>query len=605
MVSHTESDSLEPDLFGVVRDRWIIIAFLTIALALAGLFVGSTRDVEWTSTASVVVEDPRSSALFESGASGKEERYTQTQIGIIRSPAVAERASEILSSASPPIELAPELILEGSLVSSEQESDLISVVFTADSARVAESTADAIISAYLELRSAQAIAGFSSALDQLDESIVQAQGNLDDITQRIQATRGTAMASLEAEAEEALARLIELQDSENPDPDEISALSEQLSALETVIRIDNQRPELDALLEEQTLAMARLSDLVTRRNEVAVDAELAGGGFVFKNQATSAERIDPSPRAFGAVGAIVGLMGGVAVAYALAIWRRRVSSSQQPERILRSPALGTIPEFDVSVNTPLPVANAPQSRSAEAFRLVMTAIDTQLYRSDASRQGTGDRLVLFASTSAQDGRSTLVANIAIAAVRSGKRVLVVDSDFASQGVTKLLLPRTEEGTGLTEVVVGLRTLDSVIETVPIASAGELFLLSRGSDLMAAQDVFGSQEAEEVFNKIRERYDLVLVDSPPLPQVGYVTTLAGLVDRVLVVVRHRTQVSRLEELQRRLRLIQSRELGYVYNRAPATGNLRRADRQTARSTTGKSNIESATADTEMLQRMSDM
>lgn len=605
MVSHTESDSLEPDLFGVVRDRWIIIAFLTIALALAGLFVGSTRDVEWTSTASVVVEDPRSSALFESGASGKEERYTQTQIGIIRSPAVAERASEILSSASPPIELAPELILEGSLVSSEQESDLISVVFTADSARVAESTADAIISAYLELRSAQAIAGFSSALDQLDESIVQAQGNLDDITQRIQATRGTAMASLEAEAEEALARLIELQDSENPDPDEISALSEQLSALETVIRIDNQRPELDALLEEQTLAMARLSDLVTRRNEVAVDAELAGGGFVFKNQATSAERIDPSPRAFGAVGAIVGLMGGVAVAYALAIWRRRVSSSQQPERILRSPALGTIPEFDVSVNTPLPVANAPQSRSAEAFRLVMTAIDTQLYRSDASRQGTGDRLVLFASTSAQDGRSTLVANIAIAAVRSGKRVLVVDSDFASQGVTKLLLPRTEEGTGLTEVVVGLRTLDSVIETVPMASAGELFLLSRGSDLMAAQDVFGSQEAEEVFNKIRERYDLVLVDSPPLPQVGYVTTLAGLVDRVLVVVRHRTQVSRLEELQRRLRLIQSRELGYVYNRAPATGNLRRADRQTARSTTGKSNIESATADTEMLQRMSDM
>lgn len=605
MVSHTESDSLEPDLFGVVRDRWIIIAFLTIALALAGLFVGSTRDVEWTSTASVVVEDPRSSALFESGASGKEERYTQTQIGIIRSPAVAERASEILSSASPPIELAPELILEGSSVSSEQESDLISVVFTADSARVAESTADAIISAYLELRSAQAIAGFSSALDQLDESIVQAQGNLDDITQRIQATRGTAMASLEAEAEEALARLIELQDSENPDPDEISALSEQLSALETVIRIDNQRPELDALLEEQTLAMARLSDLVTRRNEVAVDAELAGGGFVFKNQATSAERIDPSPRAFGAVGAIVGLMGGVAVAYALAIWRRRVSSSQQPERILRSPALGTIPEFDVSVNTPLPVANAPQSRSAEAFRLVMTAIDTQLYRSDASRQGTGDRLVLFASTSAQDGRSTLVANIAIAAVRSGKRVLVVDSDFASQGVTKLLLPRTEEGTGLTEVVVGLRTLDSVIETVPMASAGELFLLSRGSDLMAAQDVFGSQEAEEVFNKIRERYDLVLVDSPPLPQVGYVTTLAGLVDRVLVVVRHRTQVSRLEELQRRLRLIQSRELGYVYNRAPGTGNLRRADRQTARSTTGKSNIESATADTEMLQRMSDM
>lgn len=605
MASDSDVIGLEPDLFGVIRDRWAIIVVLAVILGLLGLFVGSTQSVEWGSTASVVVEDPTSSALFESGTAGRQDRYTETQIGIMSSPSVAEQASEVLASGSPSIDLEPDQVLEGSTVTSQDSSDLINVTFTADSAEVAERAADAIITAYLEARSSEAVEGFASALAQLDDSIVQSQQELDVLRDRIETLRGATVISVEQEAADAIARLIELQDAEDVSLEEISVIAEELQAFETLINIENRRPQLEALVEEQSLAMSRHSDLIARRNQVAVDAELAGGGFVFKTQATPAERINPSARSFAIVGVVIGIIGGVALAYALAIWRRRVSSPGQPESILKTPALGTIPEFDVTLHTSLPVANAPHSRPAEAFRFVMAAVESQLFRSPGGTlQAVGDRMVLVTSTSTHDGRSSLVANMATAAARSGRRVLVIDSDFTTQGVTQMLLPESADQSGITEVVIGATSLEGAIKEVPIIPGGELFILSRGSDLIGAQDIFGSSEIASMLDEVRQEFDLILVDTPPLPQVGYATTLARLADRVLIVVRHRTQVSRLEELRRRLSLVQTREIGYVYNRAPSTGDSRRPPRQAAGSRPIDEGSDTAPADSEILEQLSD-
>lgn len=603
MTSEADFNSLEPDLFGVVRDRWLLIVALAVIFGIVGLLVGSTRTVMYESTASVVVEDPRTSTLFESGASSKPERYVETQIGIMSSPAVAERASELLAESSPPIETSAEEILTGATIASQDSSDLISVTFAADSPETAEAAADAIITAYLDLRSSESVAGFANAIDQLDESISESRRQLAELHSEIQAARGINTIELQDEAETVVARLIEMQNSDEIDPDLAAALADQLQAIETVFRLEALQPNLAALLEDRRLAQSRLSDLLARRNEVSVDAELAGGGFVFKTQATPAERSDPSPRAYAAIAAVIGLMTGVAIAYALAIWRRRVSTASQPESILRSPALGSIPDFDIFVNTQLPVANAPQSRAAEAFRFVTAAVESQLFRRGAMRQGPDEKLVLVTSTSHQDGRSTLVANVAIAAARSGRRVLVIDADFVTQGVSQILLPESQPRIGITEVVIGASSLENAVKEAPLVPGIELFLLSQGSDLMGAQDIFGSLEAAELLDSVREQYDLVLVDSPPLPTVGYATTLARLSDGVLIVVQHRTQVSRLEELNRRLSLIQSRRIGYVYNRAPGPGDIRRAKRPVAK-TEEPGDEERSAIEEQVMERLSE-
>lgn len=580
MTTEQDFQSLEPDLFSVIRDRWILIVGLAVIFGILGLLVGGTRQDNYSSTASVVVEDPQTSAIFESSSSSKPERYLETQIGIIGSPAVAERASELLEEQTPELTLPPEEILEGLSVTSLESSDLVSVTFTATEPGVAERTADAIITAYLELRQSEAVAGFTSALEQLDRSTAEAQSDLEELGTRIENIRGVDVSEIQTEAEAALARLIQLQQEAELDADAVAAVAEQLRAFETLYNLESLRPELTALLEEQRLAQSRLSDLLARRNAVSVDAELAGGEFIFVTEATAAERTGGGARAFAAVGVVIGLMVGMALAYSLANWRRRVSSPSQLEAILQTPALGTIPDFDVIMTSPLPVANAPQSRAAEAYRFVMAAVESQLFGSGAPGSSARQRIVLVTSAALQDGRSTLVANVAIAAARSGRKVLVVDGDFETQDVTRVLMSGAEPSSGITEVVIGALTSESAIKPVPIIPGITLHLLSKGSDLMGAQDIFGSTEASDLFNSLRAEYDLILVDSPPLPTVGYATTLARLADRVLIVVRHRTMVARLQELRQRLTLLQSRKIGYVYNRAPSAGDVRRPVRPAA-------------------------
>jgi Mrp family chromosome partitioning ATPase/uncharacterized protein involved in exopolysaccharide biosynthesis len=592
----TESDfqSLEPDLFTVIRDRWVLIVGLAAIFGLVGLLVGGTRQAKYSSTASVVVEDPQTSSIFESSSGSKPERYLETQIGIIGSPAVAERASELLAEGSPEIDVAPEVIVEELTVISREASDLVSVTFSATEPEVAERTADAIVTAYLELRQSEAVAGFTSALEQLDRSIAEAERNLEELGARIEGIRGVDVSEIETEAEQALARLLELQQADQIDADAIAAVTEQLRAFETLYNLESLRPELTALLEEQRLAQSRLSDLLARRNAVSVDAELAGGEFIFVTAATPAERSSGGARVFTAVGVMIGLMVGMALAYSLANWRRRVSSPLQLEAILQTPALGTIPDFDVIAATPLPVANAPRSRAAEAYRFVMAAVESQLFGSAGSSSGVRQRMVLVTSAAAHDGRSTFVANVAIAAARSGRKVLVVDADFETQDVSRILMSGSEPTVGITEIVIGALASESAIKPTPIIPGITLHLLSQGSDLMGAQDIFGSSEAADLFDSLREEYDLILVDSPPLPTVGYATTLARLADRVLIVVRHRTMVAQLEELRQRLTLLQSRKIGYVYNRAPSGSDIRRP----VRSTTTQAEPQSSESESEV-------
>lgn len=589
MTLETDLGRLEPDLLGVVRSKWRLIAVVAIALAILGFFIGTGRDAAWQATASVVVDDPRRSTLFGADNGTRPERYVETQIGILSSPAVAQKAREMLASQTPPITLTMEEMLQGSSVGSQESSDLISVSFTSQSARASEAAADAIITAYLELRRSESIEGFSAALSQLDESIAQSQAELQQLNDEIRGLRESSPFSDEIEQryEAALARLAEIGTTADGEADpeaiteEFAAITRDLNAIETIARIEGQRPELEALLEEQSLAVGRLSDLITRRNEVSVDAELAGGGFVFRSEATAAERVNPGPRLFALTGFIIGAMLGLGLAYALMAYRRAVDSASEPELILQSPLLGAIPVFDRDVDTSLPVANAPKSRSTEAFRFVMAAIEAQLFRRGESHP-TG-RLVFVTSPAAQDGRSTLTANIAVAAAKSGRRVLVVDADFSTQGVSEILLPGSGDSFGITEAVIGVGTVDAATRSVPIVSGGDLSLMSRGSDLIGGQDIFSSREIADLLERVRDEYDLVLIDAPPLPQVGYATTLARLADRVLVVVRHGTQVSRIEELQRRLSLIQSHVMGYVYNRAPGAGEARRPAKPTAQTT----------------------
>ena len=98
------SDSFEPTVLGAVwRYRWLV---LFLAIAFAGLgWLYSSETAQWTAEATLAVQDPRSSNLFDQAFPDAPERYVEGQVAIVRSRSVARRAVEIAAEQTPPIEV--------------------------------------------------------------------------------------------------------------------------------------------------------------------------------------------------------------------------------------------------------------------------------------------------------------------------------------------------------------------------------------------------------------------------------------------------------------------------------------------------------------------
>ena len=110
-------------------------------------------------------------------------------------------------------------------------------------------------------------------------------------------------------------------------------------------------------------------------------------------------------------------------------------------------------------------------------------------------------------------------------------------------------------------------LDLVSGTFSLGPPGPLDLMSRGTRRTNAPDFFSLPATHAFLAKVALLYDVVLIDGPPMLHVAYSSILAQYVDRVVVVARHGTSVTRLEDLSQRLDLVGTPLAGYIYNGAP--------------------------------------
>ena len=130
---------------------------------------------------------------------------------------------------------------------------------------------------------------------------------------------------------------------------------------------------------------------------------------------------------------------GAALAYVLALRRRKIAGRQDPAVIYGVPMIAEIPAFKGDL---LPVADDAHSAAAEAFRFAAVSVE----RVRAAR-GTPLSLAIV-SPFAGAGKSTVVANLALALAEGGARLLVVDADASDDGLTARLLPGIQMHRGL-------------------------------------------------------------------------------------------------------------------------------------------------------------
>lgn len=560
-------------LWAVIRRYWWVVVLIVVVSAASALAYANWLPERYTATAGLIVEDPRASDLFEVIELGRpstqsSERYLADQVEILRSTEVANVASTLMDG-----QFSPRDILRQRDVAGDLTSNLIEVGFEADTPEAAKAGADAVAEAYQEVRRDQVKSTAAVALAKVDALLASVDLELADTSARIDAATEAdedlqELRTQIQEAQVALNRLIQERRLYEVDSLERLAINAQIDELsrdfvawEVLLRVIQQDDQIAALQGERDAALAERATLVDQRNAIEVDAELAAAGVTLYSPAPLPT--EPSGLSTGmilAVAVALGLVLSASVAYYLGLRLEAASSGRTAGSILNAPHLAEIPHFDLEGITVLnPVTQAPSSASAEAFRFAASMIDI--------RSSTDNiRSLLVIAAGAGVGRTTFVANVGLAAAAEGIRTLLVDADFGKQDLTNLL-SGSSPAIGITDVIDGVASVGEAATRISVSGDRTLSLLSQGSQSIVAASYLRSNESKEFFAGLRDEFDLILVDGPPLLQVAYASTLARYTDAVLVVVEYAGDLEVLEEVRDHLELIEAPVLGFVHTGAP--------------------------------------
>jgi capsular exopolysaccharide synthesis family protein len=176
------------------------------------------------------------------------------------------------------------------------------------------------------------------------------------------------------------------------------------------------------------------------------------------------------------------------------------------------------------------------------------------------------KTILVTSATPGEGKSTTLANLAIAFAQTGATVCAVDADLRRPVLAKLF--DLDNWAGLTTALIGQTPLDEVLRPSTIPG---LTLLSSGPVPPNPAELLGSARMAELLAELTSRFEIVLIDSPPVLAVADAAVLAPRLDGVVMVVRakgvDRRQVSRAKEA---LAAVKARLLGVVLTAVPSAG-----------------------------------
>jgi capsular exopolysaccharide synthesis family protein len=274
-----------------------------------------------------------------------------------------------------------------------------------------------------------------------------------------------------------------------------------------------------------------------------------GGPRLITPAAVPVSPFKPSPRRDAVLGLAVGLLLGVAVAFAFEHFDDSIKSKEDLERATRElPVLGMIPLVQGWKNkeeTYLVSSSEPTSPAAEAYRALRTSI--RFLTLDRSV-----RVLEITSPNASEGKSTAVANLAVVLARAGERVVVVSCDLRRPRLHQFF--GLNNTVGFTSVLLGQASLSSALQQVP--NEPRLLLLASGPVPPNPSELLASPRTEELLNALKSQADIVLLDVPPVLPVTDAAALATRADGVLLVATVRAtsgrHVTRAIELLRQVR-----------------------------------------------------
>lgn len=235
----------------------------------------------------------------------------------------------------------------------------------------------------------------------------------------------------------------------------------------------------------------------------------------------------PDPWIFLFVSIFAGAGAGLLLAYLIEYFDRGFRGALQVEKVTGISAIGLVPSLKgTSDKTPENyVLEKPLSSFTEALRSIRTAIHFSNVDAPA-------KVVMFTSAVPGEGKTTIAMALARTLALAGNKILLIEGDLRRPRLKKALKAPPQVG-DIAELLAGDKKLEECL--VADKASGMHFIVSHGGT-PSPQDLLGSQQMERFIAAMRSRYDMILIDTPPILAVSDAALVSKMVDTAVFVVR---------------------------------------------------------------------
>jgi capsular exopolysaccharide synthesis family protein len=282
---------------------------------------------------------------------------------------------------------------------------------------------------------------------------------------------------------------------------------------------------------------------------------------VISEPALDSQPTAPDPALWIGGGTVIGLLIGLAITVVRRLADTSLRTSKAAEQLLGAPIIGKIAYSRQARRSPLTIGEEPSSVRIESYRLL---------RVNLQHTAGSAKVILMTSAIAHEGTTTTAANLALAFLELGERVLLIDANLRRPASADLLeLPREP---GLSNVLAGQVALARAIRRW---GTSRLALLASGSIPPNPSKLLSSARMSDLMVSLRRSYDKIIIDTPPVLPVTDALIVSSQADAVLLLVTHgRTRRSHAAAAANALRRVDALLIGLVFSMR----RTRRAERR---------------------------
>lgn len=480
------------DYLNAAKERWRLILFVLLAFIAAAIAFDQVRVPSFEGEARVLANPSIETATGTNPSNPVLEREREVIAGVD----VATRASDILDG-----DILPRDILEDLEVQFVDDSDTLEVVFPDPDPERAANIVNAMVDAYVEDREAGSLAVFNTQIDSLTAEVEELDLRLEELATET---------SRQSQARTAASRL------PNTDPTRQTLID---SANEAIALMNQERSVINSALTATTRDLRVLErQLVSRRPAAEVI-----------QYAQPPEDPSGPGRSILLAGAIAfGLVAGVALAFILDRLDRTAKDSSDVELAIGTTVLGNIPKFNVGAKRGAPIMlSANQSVRSQRVREAYRRLRASVQFLQSSRE---IRSLLVTSATPGEGKSSTVANLAVAAAQGGNRVVIVSGDLRRPMADRMFGVTSTKG--LSDHLLDPSVTDIM---VPIPDLPSLTMVPSGPLPPNPGELLGSPRFAKLIEDLSSQFDLVLVDMPPILSTADAGIASPHVDGVIIVV----------------------------------------------------------------------